>query len=185
MNDKALMALKNLLWPQDKNEGEQVFWLLDSARNPEIVTLIKGSGLAYTCLFGEGLHPRLQAAAPYLVRLSPTCTASDALLRAGWGHAWGILSQAGAAMTLSQLRVHFKKFLRVKTEEGKELAFRFYDPRVLTVYLPTCTTEEFTSFLGPQTRILAEVEDGGIVQVYECDGEEYRPRPVRLNSAAP
>jgi len=32
-------------------------------------------------------------------------------------------------------RLHFKKFLRVRTEDGRELSFRYYDPRVLNILL--------------------------------------------------
>jgi hypothetical protein len=33
-----------------------------------------------------------------------------------------------------------RRFLRVKDEDG--LVFRFYDPRVMRVYLPTCAAGE-------------------------------------------
>ena len=48
--------------------------------------------------------------------------------------------------------------------------FRFYDPRVLRVYLPTCTGDEAEEFFGPVPEILAESEDGGSLLSY---------RPVR------
>ena len=44
---------------------------------------------------------------------------------------------------------HFRQFLRVRDEAGREFFFRFYDPRVLRVYLPTCNSEELRTFFGP------------------------------------
>ena len=38
----------------------------------------------------------------------------------------------------ARLRHHLKGFLRVRGESGQKMMFRYYDPRVLRVYLPTC-----------------------------------------------
>jgi hypothetical protein len=171
MDDTTLESLTHLLWPDgDHPRGEQVYWLLDGARDPAIVDLLRGGGLEYTCLFAGQLHPRLQAAAPYLVHLAAGTPTTNRLLRHGWGKAWGILIVAQAEQTLTQQRLHWKKFLRVHTEDGRELAFRFYDPRVLNRYLPTCTQEEFQVFLGRMTRVLAEVPGGSAIRAYARDG---------------
>jgi hypothetical protein len=175
MNDAALHALTAALWPDgDHLKGRQVYWLLDGARDPEILGLLRFGGLEYTCLFAGTLHPRLQAAAPYLVHLSAGSPTTNRLLRQGWGKAWGILTVAAADITLTQQRIHFKKFLRVKTEDGRELAFRYYDPRVLNVYLPTCTTDEFQTVLGPLTALIAESPGGHSMRVFEFDGTGMR-----------
>nr|WP_254451966.1 DUF4123 domain-containing protein [Duganella vulcania] len=81
-------------------------------------------------LFSGQLHPRLQAAAPRLVHLRTASPATFELLRRGWGKSWGILTITAAGITLEQQRLHLKKFLRVKTEQGQTLMFRYYDPRV-------------------------------------------------------
>jgi hypothetical protein len=49
--------------------------------------------------------------------------------------------------------------LTVSGAEGRKLYFRFYDPRVLRVYLPTCTTDERSTFFGPVTCFLMEGEE--------------------------
>ena len=51
---------------------------------------------------------------------------------------------------------HFRKFLIVKTEDGKELYFRFYDPRVLKIFLPTCEKDQMIEFFGPIERFIVE-----------------------------
>jgi hypothetical protein len=47
------------------------------------------------------------------------------------------------------LKRHLRGFLMVRDPAGKRLVFRYYDPRVLRVYLPTCVDEELQSFFGP------------------------------------
>jgi hypothetical protein len=37
----------------------------------------------------------------------------------------------------------------VRDERGNRLVFRYYDPRVLRVYLPTCTASELRRVFGP------------------------------------
>lgn len=161
MNDKTLQLLTDTLWPDgDTADGLQVHWLLDGARDPEISRLVRFGGLDYTCLYSGNLHPRLQAAAPYLVHLAAGSPTTNRLLGQGWGKSWGILTLAPAHVTLVQQRLHFKKLLRVQTEDGRVLAFRFYDPRVLNVYMPTCTDAEVRTMLGPLSAIVAETGEG-------------------------
>ena len=184
MNDTVHTSLLKVLWPDGSSPvGQQVYWLLDGARDPEIASLVRSSGLEFACLFGEGLHPRLQAAAPYLVQLECGAPASEQMLQRGWGKAWGILAQARPELSLAQLRRHFKKFLRVKTADGKELAFRFYDPRVLNVYLPTCTNDEFTTFLGPLAQFIAEACDGASVRLFSSEDDGYTVHEVALTAS--
>lgn len=180
--DKAVLeSLTKLLWPvQEEQAGQQVYWLVDGARDPQIASLIRSSGLQYECLFAGDLHPRLQAAAPYLVYLQPESSSTALLLNLGWGKAWGIFALALPDITLAQLRLHFKKFLRVQTEAGKELAFRFYDPRVLNAYLPSCTAPEFISFIGPLTSLCAELTDGGGIRIFEVNGASVEVRVTPL-----
>jgi hypothetical protein len=44
---------------------------------------------------------------------------------------------ASAREDIEGLRRQLRRLLRVQTEEGKTLLFRFYDPRVLRLYLPS------------------------------------------------
>jgi hypothetical protein len=40
--------------------------------------------------------------------------------------------------------------------EGTPMLFRYYDPRVLRVYLPTCNAEELKTVFGPVLRFVLE-----------------------------
>jgi hypothetical protein len=165
------------LWPDGGGlKSPQVHWLLDGARHPDIADLVTAGKLEYACLYAGPLHPRLRAAAPYLVHLAAGSPGTEVLLERGWGKAWGILLVGPADVSLTQLRLHCKKLLRVQTEVGESLAFRFYDPRVLTTYLPTCTDDELARFFGPITRVVAENESGHAVVF---DAARVRPRPEK------
>jgi hypothetical protein len=131
------------LWPHgDRPEDDQVHAIVDGARDPRIFELLLRTGLEYTCLFAGRLSPSLRAAAPYLVHLAPGVNFTRQFFSEGWGNSWGVLTVAPADVTLPRLRRHLRTLLRVQDEAGRKLLFRFYDPRVLRVYLPTCTGDD-------------------------------------------
>lgn len=165
-----LHALTSHLWPDIEGPpSEQVYWLLDGARDPAISKLVREGELSYRCLYHGRLTPRLEAAAPYLVHLVRGVAPTMELLGRGWGNAWGILIVAPASLDILQLRLHLKKFLRVQSEDGKLLMFRFYDPRVLSVFLPTCTAEQFTQLLGPLKSLIVESSQDSQWRVFDLD----------------
>ena len=82
------------------------------------------------------------------------------ILNSGWGKSWGIFVQSEAS--LSELQRHFRKFLMVYDEDGNPLYFRFYDPRVLRVYLPTCNAGEIKTVFGPVGSYVLEDEDPSV-----------------------
>ena len=43
---------------------------------------------------------------------------------------------------------HFRRLLKVQTESGERLYFRYYDPRVLRAFLPSCSEEQVESVFG-------------------------------------
>jgi hypothetical protein len=56
------------------------------------------------------------------------------------GQSWGI--QCLSPRALTDVRRHFRHFLQAKTPDGTVGLFRFFDPRVWRVYLPTCDSAE-------------------------------------------
>lgn len=175
MNSTALDLLMTLLWPHaDDLSGDAVYCVLDGARDPEILKWLRLSGLKFSCLYSGELTPNLEAAAPYLVQLTPTSPSARELLARGWGRAWGIFIFAPAALPMPAIRLHLKKFLRVRTEDKKLLMFRYYDPRVLSVFLPTCTDDEFGKFLGPLNRLLVELDEGARWKLFDLEDQRLR-----------
>ncbi len=59
------------------------------------------------------------------------------------------------------MRKHFRTFLMVKGSDGESLCFRYYDPRVLSIYLPTTNEEERNTVFGPIKEYYCETEKDG------------------------
>ena len=117
--------------------------------------------MEHYCLYSGPLSTALEAAAPYLVQLDHNDADTRRFLEHAWGNCWGVFLKCGAHA--NTLRHHLRKFLVVRDPEGRRLVFRYYDPRVLRIYLPTCTPEELGLFFGPIECIWLEGEDA-------CDG---------------
>lgn len=160
-----------------------VYALLDAARDERIHPWIRRRALDYTCLFAGPLAPELAAAAPYLVHLYRSERFSRELVELAWGRSWGTFVVASASM--EELRVHFRGFLRVRDERGKRFLFRYYDPRVLRAYLPTCDARELGTVFGPVWRLCAEDESGGALLEYTQRDGALETRRVPLPPHAP
>jgi pSer/pThr/pTyr-binding forkhead associated (FHA) protein len=133
---------------------EPLFALLDAARDPKVLQLLRESKEEYQSLY-EGVQGEVLADfAPYLVQLPAPSAFLERLVREGWGKSWGVYLMC--SKPLAEVRKHFRHFLLVKDPEGKEFYFRFYDPRVLRVFLPTCTPQETSEFFGPIRCFLLE-----------------------------
>jgi Domain of unknown function (DUF4123) len=153
--DNPVQKLREYAFSQ---EEENVFAVLDGARIGRPLQLkLQALKPEHTCLYRGELKPDLAECAPYLARLEPEGEFTDWVLTEGWGKAWGVL--AVTASNLIALRKHFRTFLLVKNPEGKQVYFRYYDPRVLRVFLPTCNPEETQAIFGPVSRYLIEDED--------------------------
>jgi Domain of unknown function (DUF4123) len=150
--------LRDVLWPETAGSSKLVTYaILDAARDDRIYPAVLGCKLPFCCLYAGKLPQEMLETAPYLVRLERDAPFSEALLRDGWGESWGIFALSTA--TLEELRRHLRQFLRVEDARGKPLIFRYYDPRVMRVYLPTCNTGELRLLFGPVGLYLMEGED--------------------------
>lgn len=171
------------LWPPGSPASTSVWAILDCARDERIYSALRTSRLDYQCLYSGRLPHELQVAAPYLVEVAPTHTFTPQLIEMGWGRSWGIFLRIKDP---SNLRHHLRGFLRVRDESGSILIFRYYDPRVMRVYLPTCRPDELRTVFGPIGSYLVEGEDGKSVIEFEFDGKQLRERLILVaGEAAP
>jgi hypothetical protein len=100
----------------------------------------------------------LAAVAPYLVELGKNDPLSQWLFNQGWGKSWYIFAESAASFV--QLRNHVRSFYRVTNDMGKQLFFRYFDPRVLRVFFPTCDPQQLSNIFGPVRRYVLESETG-------------------------
>jgi hypothetical protein len=137
-------------------EGESLYAILDCARTFDIPFRLRSANVAHDSLYHGQSKEVLWYVAPHLVRCEQESAFFHWVLEQGWGDSWGIFLASQAS--LEDLRSHFRRFLLVKTEDDRELFFRFYDPRVLRLFLPACTLEEASTFFGPVRCYLMEGE---------------------------
>jgi hypothetical protein len=161
--DRVIAAL----WPAGMAKGTSVWAILDAARDERIYPALRASRLEYLCLYSGKLPEALQRTAPYIVELAPSYSFTRPLLDMGWGKSWGVFLRIGDSRNL---RHHLRGFLRVQDESGRMLVFRYYDPRVLRAYLPTCEVNELKTVFGPISSFLVEGERGESLLEFAFDG---------------
>jgi hypothetical protein len=144
----------------------QTFAILDAGRGNTIYQKIVDTDIPKMCLFHGSKAVELAQVAPYLVQLSQDDPFTHWLIQNGWGKSWGVFFQSSD--DIDTLQRHFRKFLIVYTEDGKPLYFRFYDPRVLRVYLPTCNPGELRILYGPISRYVFEADDSHLLE-FTCN----------------
>ena len=159
-------------------QGETLYALLDSARKPEIALRLRGSNLEYDSLYRGRSEETMWDVAPYLVRWEPSSEFFSWVLQEGWGESWGIFLTSTAS--LEELCKHFRQFLLATLEDGRQVYFRFYDPRVLRVFLPTCTLEETSRFFGPVLCYLIESEQTNLLLKFTADKRMMELESVSL-----
>src|SRR2546430_9279887 len=159
-----VLSLQGLLFSEP---GMRTFAVLDGASIADLLPKLDEYRPEHTCLYRGEISPDLAECAPYLVLLEPDAPFTHWLLLEGWGKHWGIF--AFSAATFNAVRLHFRKFLVVKDPQGKRLYFRYYDPRVLRVYLPTCEPSETEILFGQVSRYLCEADRPGVALTFDLE----------------
>lgn len=134
-----------------------LYAILDAAREPSVVDRLKASGLDHQSLYDGEKGEQLAPFGPWLVKFAPGAALLENLVRDGWGNSWGVYLTC--ELGLADVRRHLRKFLMAKLPDGRQVYFRYYDPRVLRTYLPTCLPDEMASFFGPVRRYILESPD--------------------------
>jgi len=151
--DAALRALAGTLYA----EPEPVYAVIDGAGCPALLPMLDRHQVPSVCLYRGELEPELAEAAPYLAQLLPDSPFTRWFLGEGWDRHWGILLRTDA--TLAEVRRHLRRLTMARLPDQRVVYFRFYDPRVLRVYLPTCNAGEAERFFGPVRTIAMEAPE--------------------------
>jgi hypothetical protein len=94
--------------------------------------------------------------APCLLQLSPDSALLGVLVENGWGYGWASYFTSEASFEDSLK--HFRKLFTVQLDEGKEVYFRFYNPRVLREFFSNAVSQDIATVFGPVTEWLIEGE---------------------------
>jgi hypothetical protein len=179
---ERLSRIEEHLWP--KGFRRDAWMMVDAARDRRIYGLVlECFHSRNTCLFSGTLAPEIQVVAPYLVRLDYDDQKTRRFIDAAWGNAWGVFLKCDTR--LEALRRHLHSCLLARDERGKRFLFRYYDPRILKVYLPTCTAGELRAIFGPIETFSMEdgsadvivdysISEGRLVQTEHCLGPGTR-----------
>lgn len=135
-------------------ERTLVYAVLDGASIPDLRTKLYELKPPHHCLFRGTLEPDMQEVAPYIAGLQPGSDFVEWLLTESFGKHWGIFIHS--RRSLKEMRLHLRKLLTVRNEAGDPMIFRFYDPRVMNEFLPTCTAKELETFFGNIDAFFAE-----------------------------
>ena len=140
-----------------------LYALVDAAREQSIPGRLERAGHEFESLYEGGRGDELAAFGPWLVRIQSNAPLLEELVRDGWGNSWGVYLTCDRPLV--EVRKHLRQFLLVKLPDGRQVYFRYYDPRVLRTYLPTCTSSEVREFLGPIALYIAEgTEDDQVLE---------------------
>jgi hypothetical protein len=154
-------ALDSRLWGHDE---QNAYTILDGAGIPTLRDkFFDAPEVKHACLFAGDLEPDMAEVAPYLVQLEPDSDFADWVM-SGWGEHWGIYAVVPAEMDLAAVRRHLRKLNMVYGPDNQPLFFRWYDPRVMRMVLPTCDAGQLQEMFGPVLRFVLEGEtpDQGI-----------------------
>ena len=152
------------------------FILLDAARMGKEIESAKSFNFAFKSLYYGRNEEFLSMAIPYLFTFHSDTEFGIFFMQKGWGASWGALVYSGEEMTV--LVKHFCQLLRRKSEDGEDLIFRFYDPRVLRIFLPTCDKDQLKQFFGPVEYYICEDEDPAFGTVFSLQDEQLKQERI-------
>jgi hypothetical protein len=138
------------------DEQTHAYVILDGAAIPDLLDMIEELQPLHACLFRGVEDPELAETAPYLVRLEADDSFTEWVIAEGLGKHWGIFAVAPEETPFVALRKHFRDMVRVRLPNGETSIFRYYDPRVYNIFLPTCNQEQLREVFGPVTKYYAE-----------------------------
>jgi hypothetical protein len=158
--------------------------IVDSARDRRIFgLLLECFYSSHSSLFATPLPPKLESVAPYLVPLDYDDNKTRKFLSNAWGNNWGMFIRCDTSQ--DRLRRHLRNFVSVRDPRGQRLLFRYYDPRILRTYLPTCTTQELEYVFGPIECFLSESKVIEDMIEFRFDRGKLAQRTVSLETGLP
>ena len=176
MRKQQSIWIQDAIWGNTAMPGVQTFAILDGAQDVRISLEVESTFCEHDCLYAGDLPRQLQAVAPYLVQLDWDDRLTKFVLDNGWGKNWGVFLKTDVG--LKNLRRHLRTLLRVKDERGNRLLFRYYDPRVLQRYLPTCSAAELRAVFGPVHSFFVETAGGEKVIEMIFDGKGLQQKVI-------
>ncbi|MEQ9319750.1 MAG: DUF4123 domain-containing protein [Polyangiaceae bacterium] len=161
-----------------------LFAVVDPAREPGVLEWLNDVRLPFQCLFQGEKAVSLAEEAPYLVQFGQDGGALRKLVQAHHGGAAVTYLVSDAPFYV--VRRHLRRIQMVKTDDDETLFFRYYDPRIARVFLPTCDEEQIRWMFGEVVqRWVTEGADGArLVEHYVTADDGGATRRVGFDRVA-
>jgi pSer/pThr/pTyr-binding forkhead associated (FHA) protein len=145
-------------------EPDPLFAVLDAARDPRVLEVTRESVETYRSLY-EGIQGEaLSVWAPHLVRLPRGSRLLEQLVLEGWGRRWGIYLTS--RRPFDEVRSQLRRLLMVGNDaSGEPMYFRFYDPQILRLVLPTCSPRQREQIFAEISGFLIEGRTGEVLRL--------------------
>ncbi len=153
--------------------------LLDAAQDPQILAFLGRNQTEWRSLYEGQSAYQLAAQAPYLSTVPGERDWVAELLRKYWGR--GCVTFVSCDLPIDDMRKHFRRFLYVQNAAGEQLYFRFYDPRILRAFLPTCTPDQLAEFLGAIRQFIVEGDEPTDLSVLDAKDRNLVNRTAKVS----
>ena len=144
-----------------------IYAVADCAREARLYDLVQDA-LFPMCLYRTEALSKLSRASPWLLPVEHAEKLMAAWRRDGLGQSWGLFVRSSDEQ--ARLRQRLRTFNQAKLPDGRIVVFRWWDPRVFRVYLPTCNAEELGQWFASVEEYVCEAEDGAGFHVYRNAG---------------
>jgi hypothetical protein len=136
----------------------RLYAVLDGAKDAEIVPWVHAQAARHESLFSGKSAELMVDHAPYLLELTRRADVQKDLLARAGGKSWGIFVQSEGEF--EALRSQLRRLTMVELPGGDVVLFRFYDPRVLRTFLPTCDAAQAAWVFAGVGMYLVESAEG-------------------------
>ncbi|MET0752623.1 MAG: DUF4123 domain-containing protein [Pyrinomonadaceae bacterium] len=161
------------------SDRTKLFCILDGATVPDLPMRLYEMRPPNYCLFSGELEPDMAYVAPYVINLLPGHKFTDWTFE-NFDKNWGIF--AHSLHSIKEMRRHFRSLIDVYDEQGNPMIFRFYDPRVLRRFLPTCNAGELKTFFGKIHQYFAGAEDAEGLLGFALENDKLKESKLDLAS---
>jgi Domain of unknown function (DUF4123) len=149
--------------------------ILDGAVVRQLPDAFEAMRVPHACLFRGETDPLVLTRAPWLVKLEPGTEALAWILREGWGRNWGMFAAVPRDTKFDEVLEHFRQFIQVRLPDGRIVFFRFYDPRVQRLFVPSCDAAQAALLFSLPLAWMCESEEGAsLITCTEKDGAVQR-----------
>jgi len=155
--EELAQHVADFLLKQAEKEGCQLYGIIDSARNEDVFRHLITGNVRYRSLFEGTMDEQSYGVSGFLVECKKESLLFQWMTTEAWGDSCCIFFTSKA--DFDNLFKHFQQFNRVYLEDDRVVLFRYYDPRVLRVYLPTCGRREIDLFFGEVFAFFSEGEN--------------------------